>query len=31
MMRVVKHRSRLPREMVNAPFLEILKVRLDRI
>ena len=29
MMRVVKHRKRLPREVVNAPSLETSKVRLD--
>ena len=30
MIRVVKHRHRLPREVVGAPSLEMLKVRLDR-
>jgi len=29
-MRVVKHWNRLPREVIDAPSLETLKVRLDR-
>jgi len=29
--RVVKHWHRLPREVVDAPFLEIFKVRLDAL
>jgi len=29
-MRVMKHRHRLPREVVNAPSLETFKVRLDK-
>lgn len=31
MVRVVKHRYRLPREVANAMSLEILKVRLDGV
>jgi len=31
MRRVVMHWNRLPREMVDAPSLEALKVRLDRV
>ena len=30
MKRVVKHRKRLPRDVVDAPSLEVLKARLDR-
>lgn len=30
MMRVVRHWNRSPRETVDAPFLEVLKARLDR-
>jgi len=29
-MKVVKHRNRIPREVVDAPSLETLKARLDR-
>jgi len=29
-MRVVRHRNRLPREAVDVPSLEVLKARLDR-
>ena len=29
MIRVVKHRNRLPREVMDAPYLETFKVRLD--
>jgi len=28
-MRVVRHRTRLPRELVDIPFLEVFKARLD--
>ena len=29
MVKVVRHRNRLAREVMDAPFLEVLKVRLD--